>query len=107
MDQLIQKHHAEVAPPISSDEKCWYLSLFGVNHPKIPNKIRIVFDSLSKFEGRSLNDVILSEPDLTNLLLGIILRFRRKEVAIMADKEQMFSCFRVIPAHRNFLRLMA
>lgn len=32
------------------------------------------------------------------------MRFRREEVAIMADVEQMFYCFRVIPAHRNFLR---
>lgn len=106
MDQLIQKHHAEVAPPISSDEECWYLPLFGVYHPKKPKKIRLVFDSSSKCEGQSLNDVLLSGPDLTNSLLGVLMRFRREEVAIMADVEQMFYCFRVNPAHRNFLRFL-
>lgn len=106
MDQLIQNHHAEVAPPISSDDECWYLPLFGVYHPKKPNKIRLVFDSSSKCGGQSLNDVLLSGPDLTNSLLGVLMRFRREEVAIMADVEQMFYCFRVNPAHRNFLRFL-
>lgn len=106
MDQLIQKHLAEVAPPISSDEECWYLPLFGVYHPKKPNKIRLVFDSSSKCEGQSLNDVLLSGPDLTNSLLGVLMRFCREKVAIMADVEQMFYCFRVFPDHRNFLRFL-
>lgn len=88
MDQLIQKHHAEVAPPISSDEECWYLPLFRVYHPKKPNKIRLVFDSSSKCEGQSLNDVLLSGPDLTNSLLGVLMRFCTEKVAIMADVEQ-------------------
>lgn len=94
MDQLIQKHHAEGAPPISSDEECWYLPLFGV------------FGSSSKCEGQFLNDVLLFGPDLTNSLLGVLMRFRRGEFAIMTDVEQMFYCFRVFPAHRNFLRFL-
>lgn len=104
MDQLIQKHHAEGASPISSNEECWYLPLFGVYHPKKPNKIGLVFGSSSKCEGQFLNDVLLFGPDLTNSLLGVLMRFRRGEFAIMTDVEQMFYCFRVFPAHRNFLR---
>lgn len=34
------------------------------------------------------------------------MRFRRGEFAIMTDVEQMFYCFGVFPAHRNFLRFL-
>lgn len=41
------------------------------------------------------NDVLLSGPDLMNNLYGVLLRFRRESIAIMADIEQMFYCFLV------------
>lgn len=45
-------------------------------------------------------------PDLTNNLLGILLRFSREVFAIAADIQQMFYSFWVYKEHRNFLRLM-
>lgn len=65
-----------------------------------------MFGSSSKCEGQFLNDVLLFGPDLTNSLLGVLMRFRRGEFAIMTDVEQMFYWFRVFPAHRNFLRFL-
>ena len=82
------------------------LHLFGVYHPKIPDQIRGVFDSSAQCEGVSLNSVLLTGPDLTNSLLGILLRFRREQVAITADIEQMFYCFSVREDHRNYLRFL-
>ncbi|XP_061165100.1 uncharacterized protein LOC133174074 [Saccostrea echinata] len=106
MDALFKNHHAEIAPPLQSGEECWYLPLFGVYNPKKPNKIRVVFDSSAKFEGKSLNDILLTGPDLTNSLLGVLVRFRREKVALIGDIEQMFYCFKVCEPHRNFLHFL-
>lgn len=43
-------------------------------------------------------------PDLTNRLIGILLRFRRDSHPISADIEQMFYQFYVDEKHRDFLR---
>jgi hypothetical protein len=88
----------------SEDEtgKVWYLPHFGVYHPKMPGKIRVVFDSSAKYQDVSLNDALLTGPDLTNSLLGVLIRFRHEEV----DVEQMFHSFFVDPKHRSFLRFL-
>lgn len=55
----------------------------------------MVFDSSTKQDGISLNDVLLSGPDLNNTLLGVLVRFRRERIAITTDIQQMFYCFKV------------
>ena len=106
MEKVIKNGHAEVAPPLEKDQECWFLPVFGVYHPHKPGEIRGVFDSSARCDGLSLNDVLLQGPDLTNNLLGIVLRFRREVIAIAADIQQMFYSFRVHKEHRNFLRFM-
>ena len=39
-----------------------------------------------------------------NNLVGVITRFRKNEVGIVADIEQMFYQFRVREDHRDYLR---
>ncbi|XP_076874397.1 uncharacterized protein LOC143524681 [Brachyhypopomus gauderio] len=104
MQKLLENSHAERAPPLQTQEECWYLPLFGVYHPKKPGQIRVVFDSSCQCEGVSLNDVLLTGPDLNNNLLGVLMRFRKEAVAITSDIQQMFHCFIVRPQDRNFLR---
>ncbi|XP_073668774.1 uncharacterized protein [Paramisgurnus dabryanus] len=104
MEKILERGHAEVAPPLNHQEECWYLPLFGVYHSKKPNQIRVVFDSSCQYDGVSLNDVLLKGPDLNNGLLGVLLRFRKEAVAITTDIQQMFHCFLVRPEDRNFLR---
>ncbi|XP_070402814.1 uncharacterized protein [Nothobranchius furzeri] len=106
MERIIANGHAEVAPPLREDEECWFLPSFGVYHPQKPNQIRVVFDSSAQYCGVSLNDVLLTGPDLNNSLLGVLLRFRKERVAILADIQQMFHCFLVHGNHRNFLRFL-
>ncbi len=106
MEQIFENNHAELAPPLQPDQECWYLPIFGVYHPKKPDRIRAVFDSSAQHNGISLNNVLLQGPDLTNSLLGVLLRFRKEPVAIMADIGQMFYCFRVREDHRRFLRFL-
>ncbi|XP_012819273.2 uncharacterized protein LOC105947440 [Xenopus tropicalis] len=104
MGKVIQNGHAEIAPPLNPREECWYLSPFGVYHPKKPQQIRVVFDSSAQCCGVSLNDILLKGPDLNNNLLGVLLRFRKDTIAFMADIQQMFYCFLVRPEDRNYLR---
>ncbi|KAJ0049815.1 hypothetical protein NL108_003586 [Boleophthalmus pectinirostris] len=106
MEGVFSHGHAEVAPALKQGEECWYLPTFGVYHPQKPNKIRVVFDSSAQHSGVSLNNVLLTGPDLNNSLIGVLLRFRKETVAIMADIQQMFYCFMVREDHRNYLRFL-
>ncbi|XP_033755669.1 uncharacterized protein LOC117338425 [Pecten maximus] len=103
MGKILANRHAELAPPLDTDEECWFLPIFGVYHKK-KGQIRIVFDSSATFQGVSLNSVLLQGPDLSNSLLGILMRFRKEHIAITADIQQMFFQFRVHEEDRNFLR---
>lgn len=104
MERIMENGHAEVAPPLEQSAECWYLPLFGVYHPKKKDQIRVVFDSSAKYNDISLNNVLMSGPDLANSLVGVLLRFRSEPVAIMADIQQMFYGFYVTEKHRNYLR---
>ncbi|XP_058881751.1 uncharacterized protein LOC131737334 [Acipenser ruthenus] len=106
MQKIFDRDHAEQAPPLKEGEECWYLPTFGVYHPRKPGQIRVVFDSSAQHLGVSLNDVLLTGPNLNNSLLGVLLRFRCERVAITADIEQMFHSFLVREDHRNFLRFL-
>ena len=48
---------------------------FGLYHPRKPDKIRVVFDSAAECDGLSLNKLLLSGPDMTNNLLGVLFTF--------------------------------
>ncbi|KAI4871708.1 hypothetical protein NFI96_005782 [Prochilodus magdalenae] len=106
MKNIFERDHAEVAPPLREGKECWYLPMFGVYHRQKPGQIRVVFDSSAQKQGISLNDVLLTGPDLNNSLLGVLLRFRRELVAVTADIEQMFHSFIVREEDRDFLRFL-
>nr|XP_055053759.1 uncharacterized protein LOC129438884 [Misgurnus anguillicaudatus] len=106
MHKIFENEHAELAPQLQNNEECWYLPMFGVYHPKKPGQIRVVFDSSAQHQGVSLNDVLLTGPNVNNSLLGVLLRFRKERVAVMADIQQMFHSFVVAKEHRNFLRFL-
>ena len=104
MSNILDRGHAELAPPLKERQEHCYLPLFAVYHPKKPDKVRCVFDSSAKCQGVSLNDVLLTGPDMLNNLLGVLMRFRQRPVAISADIEQMFYRFSVPSSDRDFLR---
>ena len=47
----------------------------------------------------------MSGPDLTNQIIGVLIRFRQEPIAIVADIELMYYQVRVPEKHQNFLRL--
>ncbi|CAG4990903.1 unnamed protein product [Colias eurytheme] len=76
IQHLLQNNYAEEAPQTINSHKIWYLPHFAVVHP-LKNKIRIVFDAAAKSRGKSLNDALLSGPDLLQSLFGVLIRFRQ------------------------------
>ncbi|XP_071802645.1 uncharacterized protein [Asterias amurensis] len=106
VQDVIADGDAEEAQSDVKEGEVWYISHHGVYHPKKPNKIRVVFDCSSQHRGTSLNDHLLSGPDLTNALVGVLSRFRIHQVAIFCDIERMFHQFIVRPEDRDYLRFL-
>lgn len=57
------------------------------------------------FQDVSLNNVFMSRPDLTNYLVGILMRFRENAIANNGVIQQMVYVFRVHEGHRDSLKL--
>jgi len=105
IDDLIREGHAEEVPVNDQPGKVWYIPHFSVRH-KQKGKLRVVMDASAKFNGISLNNMLLTGPDHMNSLVGILLRFRKKPVAITSDIQKMFYNFLVEPQHRDYLRFL-
>ena len=106
MQRLMDAGHVEKIPAVElnrSDERVWCLPIFPVVHPK-KGKVQLVFDGAASYFGENLNSNLLTGPDQNNLLLGVLLRFREKEVAFMADIECMYHFFNVPKEHRDAVR---
>ena len=107
MCKYIDKGYLElVTSEQSGANRVWYMPYHRVFHLKKPNKLRSVFDCAAKYKGVSLNDAILSGPDLTNPLLHVLLRFRIHPIAVIGDIEEFFLQVRVPEADRDALRLL-
>ena len=84
----------------------WYLPHHGVVNPKKPGKVRVVFDAAARSGGTSLNDELLTGPDLANSLVGVLLRFRQHYVPISADIKAMYHQVRVAEEDQPALRFL-
>lgn len=108
LNNMLEQGHAELIPtdePTPNQGKVWYIPHHGVHHPT-KGKLRVVFDCGCTYKGTSLNSQLLQGPDLTNTLIGVLLRFREEPIAIMADISAMFHQVRVPHKHVNFLRFL-
>ena len=106
MNEIIERGGAEEVHDQGKEGEKWYIPHHGVYHPNKPDKLRVVFDCSAKYRGTSLNDHLLSGPDLLNSLNGVLLRFRQHHVALMCDIEKMFHQFNVYEADRDYLRFL-
>ena len=88
INTLLEKGYAKRSDE-SQEGRTWYIPHHGV-WEETKNKYRVVFDCSARFHSRSLNDELLQGPDLTNLLVGVLLRFRRGKYGFMGDIEAMF-----------------
>lgn len=108
LNEIITQGHAEPVPLdqlIKNNGKVWYIPHHGVYHPQ-KGKLRVVFDCAASFKGTSLNSQLLQGPDLTNSLIGVLVRFRQEPIAIVADIQSMFHQVHVSNKHVDFLRFL-
>ena len=107
MQDIITRGDAEKVPEEElNNHPAWYIPHHGVYHPQKPGKIRVVFDCSARFRDTSLNDHLLTGPDLTNSLVGVLCRFRKGPVAVICDVERMFHQFHVRPEDQDYLRFL-
>lgn len=108
LKDMVSKGYAEQVPAkdwMRSDGQIWYIPHHGVYHPT-KKKIRVVFDCGASYQGTSLNAQLLQGPDLTSSLIGVVTRFRKEPVVIMADIESMFHQVRIPSEDADLLRFL-
>ena len=91
---------------VTTSARTWYLPHHPVFHPAKPEKLRVVFDAAAKYEGTSLNDNLFHGPNLANDMIDVLLRFRKENIAVMADIQEMFLQVRVPLDQRDSLRFL-
>ena len=57
----------------NTQRRTWYLLYYVVFNPNKPIKIHVVFDVAAKFNGVSLNKVLLTRLDLLNSMIGVLI----------------------------------
>ncbi|GFR15815.1 uncharacterized protein LOC103569155 [Trichonephila clavata] len=93
MDDYLKLGHMELIPENEIDVPA--SSSFYLPHHPVPNKngdkFRVVFDGSAKSSsGISLNDKLMVGPQLQTDLTTLLLRFRMRKIAIIADIEKMY-----------------
>ncbi|KAL0172160.1 hypothetical protein M9458_032471, partial [Cirrhinus mrigala] len=106
MEGVFKDGNAQRAEHQPKAGNVWYIPHQGVYHPRKPEKIRVVFDCSAKYDGTALNDHLLTGPDLTNGLTGVLCRFRKYPITIICDVERMFHRFHVSQEDRDYLRFL-
>ena len=69
-------------------------------------KIRVVFDCSANYKVISLNDILLFGPNITNKLIGVLIRFRNEVNTIEEDTKRMFPQIQISPRDRDKLRFL-
>ena len=84
----------------------WYFPRHLVVNPSKPGTLRVLFDCAAKFNGISLNDKLIKGPDLANSSVGVLTRFRKDKVALVADVKAMFHQIKVDPRDQNASQIL-
>ena len=109
MTDYIEKGHAEGIPEEElelKDRSAWYFLHHPVTHPLKPDNVRVVYDCATKYGRTSLNQQLLAAPDQTNQLVGVLSRFRRESVGVVADIEGLLHQVLVEPKDYDVLRFL-
>ncbi|XP_076041939.1 uncharacterized protein LOC143025813 [Oratosquilla oratoria] len=104
MINLLEKWYAEEVPTCDvRNQQVWYIPHFGLRHPTKSIKVRVIFECAARVNDLSLNDMLRQGPDISNPLLGVLLRFRLGLHAYIADRENMYYQVRVPENDKDYL----
>ena len=106
MEEIIAKGYTRKLTMTATPGRTWYLPRHGLYHPNKPGKIRMVFDLSADYKVICLNKELLAGPDLTNQIIGELLRFREEHVGVMGYIEAMFHQVKVPDTQRSFLKFL-
>ena len=106
MDTLFERSHAKNLLNLLLRGNAGMFMENGVYNGNKPNKLRVVFDCSAECKGASLNNELMSGPDLTNQIVGVLMRFRQEPIATIVDIESMFFQVGVPKEHQDFLRFL-
>ena len=70
------------------------------------SRIRVMFDCSSQNSGTSINESLLSGPDLTDQLFRVFTGFREGPVGLMTLVQALFYQVKVPEKQRSFLRYL-
>ncbi|CAG7724184.1 unnamed protein product [Allacma fusca] len=111
MQDFLDKGYARKLSPAElkiRSPKLWYLPHFAHFNPNKPNKLRLILDAATKSNGTSLNDNLLTGPDLYVPLISVLFKFRQRRFGFGGDIQEMFPQTRIIeddlPAQRFLWR---
>ena len=102
MSDLFANNHAVVLSDGEIDGVAghvWYLSHHMVHSS---GKNRVVFNCSGEFNGSSINDLLLKGPTLANSLIGVFLRFRLHQYALVGDIKKMYYQCCVLKPFQDF-----
>jgi hypothetical protein len=109
MNDYLEKGYAERIPQEQlrpSNTPVRYLPHHPVVHPAKPEKVRVVYDCAATYTNTSLYHQLLQVPDQTNQLVGVITRFRQKQMGLVSDIEAMLHQVLVEPQDCNAVRFL-
>ncbi|XP_063547169.1 uncharacterized protein LOC134754760 [Cydia strobilella] len=105
VNHLFENDFAREMADTSLTPNTWYLPHFGVDNPN-KKELRLVYDAAAKSQGKSLNDFLLTGPDLLASLFGIMVRFREDRVAVTGDIKDMFLRIKINPVDQNAIKFL-
>lgn len=108
MAKHVALDHAEKVPESEVQSQLgrrFYLLHHAVQHPR-KDEPRVVFNASKLCHGQSLNNSISKSPDLLNSLVGVLIRFRERPVAISADIKGFYLAVRIPRQDWDFARFL-
>ena len=86
--------------------KIWYILHHGVAYRAKPGKVRVAFDCSEGFVKTFHNKQLITGPNLTIQLIGVLTRFREEHTAHMVHIEPIFHQARIAKNKRSLLRFL-
>ncbi|XP_038119883.1 uncharacterized protein LOC119769982 [Culex quinquefasciatus] len=106
--EYLEMRHMEEVKEDTEEKQAYYLPHHAVLRPdSTTTKLRVVFDaSCATSSGVSLNDALMVGPVVQDDLLTIILRFRLRKIAVVADVAKMYRMVNVHSDDQDLQRIL-